>query len=127
VVALNAERARKESRGLIRWLRPEFQNPGGTKAATQETMDLDDEPDEGAAVTSVVKPVGAWPKRLSEQFAAVRDLLATRASAWSVQQVAEAFKGAPEDDVAETMATLVVSGQAVVFQTPDGTRWQRAG
>ncbi len=58
---------------------------------------------------------------------AVRDLLATRASAWSVQQVAEAFKGAPEDDVAETMATLVMAGQAVAFQTPDGTRWQRAG
>jgi len=57
----------------------------------------------------------------------LRDLLATRASAWSVQQVAEAFKGAPEDDVAETMATLVMAGQAVAFQTPDGTRWQRAG
>lgn len=58
---------------------------------------------------------------------AVRDLLATRASAWNVQQVAEAFNGAPEDDDAETMATLVMAGQAVAFQTPDGTRWQRAG
>ena len=127
VVALNAERAEEESRGVIRWLRPEFQNPGGAKAATQEVMDLGDEPDEGAAVASAVKPVGPWPKRASEQFAVVRDLLATRPSAWSAAQVADAFKGAPEDDVAEMMETLVVSGQAVAFQTPEGTRWQRAG
>lgn len=127
VVALNAERAEEESRGVIRWLRPEFQNPGGAKAATQETMDLGDEPDEGARVASAVKPIGPWPKKTSEQFAAVRDLLATRPSAWSAAQVADAFKGAPEDDVAEMMATLVVSGQAVAFATDDGPRWQRAG
>jgi len=127
VVALNAERAEEESRGVIRWLRPEFQNPGGAKAATQETMDLGDEPDEGARVASAVKPIGPWPKKTSEQFAAVRDLLATRPSAWSAAQVADAFKGAPEDDVAEMMATLVVSGQAVAFATDGGPRWQRAG
>ncbi len=126
VVALNAERAAEESRGVIRWLRPGFQNPAGAKAATQETMDLGDEPDE-AAVVPAAKPVGAWPKKPSEQFAAVRDLLSARPTAWSEGQVRAAFKGAPADDVAEMMATLVVSGQAVAFATPDGPRWQRAG
>ena len=29
LVALNAERAAEEARGLVRWLRPEFQNPSG--------------------------------------------------------------------------------------------------
>lgn len=29
LVALNAERAAEEQRGLVRWLRPEFQNPAG--------------------------------------------------------------------------------------------------
>jgi hypothetical protein len=33
LVALNAERAEEEKRGLIRWLRPEFQNPTGARAA----------------------------------------------------------------------------------------------
>jgi hypothetical protein len=121
-------RAEEESRGLIRWLRPSFQNPGGAKAATQETMDLGDEPDDTAAAPgAAAKALGPWPKKPSEQYAAVRDLLATRPSAWSGAQVRAAFKGAPEDDVAEMMATLVVSGQAVAFATPDGTRWQRAG
>ena len=125
VVALNAERAEEESRGLIRWLRPSFQNPGGQRAATQETMDLGDEPDEAAALAT--KAVGLWPKKPAEQFVAVRDLLATRPSAWSAAQVRASFKGAPADDVAEMMATLVVSGQAVAFAAPDGPRWQRAG
>ncbi|MBK8695202.1 MAG: hypothetical protein IPN17_23735 [Deltaproteobacteria bacterium] len=117
VVAPNAERAAEESRGVIRWLRPGFQNPAGAKAATQETMDLGDEPDE-AAVVPAAKPVGAWPKKPSEQFAAVRDLLSARPTAWSEGQVRAAFKGAPADDVAEMMATLVVSGQAVASRRP---------
>src|SRR5436309_1972762 len=33
LVALNAERAAEEARGLVRWLRPEFQNPQGKPAA----------------------------------------------------------------------------------------------
>ena len=32
VVALNAERAKEEASGLIRWLRPEYQNPQGAPA-----------------------------------------------------------------------------------------------
>ena len=80
-----------------------------------------------AVAATAAKAVGPWPKRASEQFAAVRDLLATRASAWSAGQVQAAFKGAPADEVEEMMATLVVSGQAVGFATPEGERWQRAG
>src|SRR5204862_6930347 len=34
LVALNAERAAEERRGLVRWLRPDFQNPAG--AATPQ-------------------------------------------------------------------------------------------
>lgn len=29
LVALNAERAEEERRGIVHWLRPEFQNPAG--------------------------------------------------------------------------------------------------
>src|SRR5439155_14638203 len=40
LVALNAERAAEEERGLIRWLRPEFQNPQGAAAVRQADVDL---------------------------------------------------------------------------------------
>lgn len=62
-----------------------------------------------------------------EQFSTVRHLTAECPSAWSAAQVPGAFKGAAADDVEGMMATLVVSGQAVAFTTPDGPRWQRAG
>jgi hypothetical protein len=37
LVDLNRERAEEEARGVIRWLRPEFQNPKAFKAATKAT------------------------------------------------------------------------------------------
>lgn len=37
LVALNAERAAEEARGHIRWLRPEFQNPGAATAPGTDT------------------------------------------------------------------------------------------
>ena len=41
LVALNAERAEEERRGIVRWLRPEFQNPQGAPAATQAAIGLE--------------------------------------------------------------------------------------
>lgn len=41
-MALNHERAAEEKRGLIRWLRPEFQNKAGA-AAVQQELDTADE------------------------------------------------------------------------------------
>jgi hypothetical protein len=40
--ALHAERAAEEERGLIRWLRPEFQNPSEGKPK-QTTIEVDDD------------------------------------------------------------------------------------
>jgi hypothetical protein len=41
LVALNAERAAEEARGLVRWLRPEFQNPQGPSTApTQANLSI---------------------------------------------------------------------------------------
>ncbi len=40
VVALNAERAAEEARGVIHWLRPDYQNPPVAKKATQGRLDL---------------------------------------------------------------------------------------
>ena len=41
LVALNHERADEEKRGLIRWQRPEFQNPSGGTAAVQTELELE--------------------------------------------------------------------------------------
>ncbi len=59
LVALNAERAAEEARGLVRWLRPEFQNPGGA-GAKQQTLSLAEaDEDEGERETKRGKRKGS--------------------------------------------------------------------
>jgi hypothetical protein len=97
LVALNAERAEEERRGLIRWLRPEFQNPAaapGTQAApaTQDELDVDTE--EPAAALAA-KPTARipWPKELPDQVKAVADLLAASRVPLDEEAIAANFTG----------------------------------
>jgi hypothetical protein len=92
LVALNAERAAEEKRGLIRWLRPEFQRPQGTAttvqteiASTEETATI------RAAVASVARQ--PWPKDLTEQIKAVAAMLAETRGASSEDDIAARFTG----------------------------------
>ncbi len=61
LVALNAERAAEEQRGLIRWLRPEFQNPSGGKTIQPE-LDIEPEEEEEVAATGKKAKRGAKPQ-----------------------------------------------------------------
>jgi hypothetical protein len=73
LVALNHARAAEEKRGLIRWLRPDFQAPA-TATAQQAQIGLGDDdttPDVAAAV------ILDWPAELPAQVAAMRKLLPT--------------------------------------------------
>lgn len=124
LVVLNAERAEEESRGLVRWLRPEFQNPGGAKAATQEALPGgDDEEEEPAAKAAA--PL-AWPKALPERIAAVRDLMARAPSPRSLAAVTSAFAKARPKDVETVLESLASLGLLVSFDAPDGRHWQAA-
>lgn len=76
LVSLNQERAEEEQRGLIRWLRPEFQNPEGRspEAPVQEELDVEIE----APATPAVSPkdkILDWPNTLPERIAAIKQLL----------------------------------------------------
>jgi hypothetical protein len=132
LVALNHERAAEEKRGLIRWLRPEFQNKAGAAHAQQEfdTADAeDDDSDEpvaekpkrgrGAAKKLRAKPAQpskpithAWPKDLAEQTRAVRGALNAVGRAMTAAEVAKFFKNAKTPRVEEILDTLVALGHA---------------
>ncbi|MEX1116141.1 MAG: type IIL restriction-modification enzyme MmeI [Akkermansiaceae bacterium] len=82
LVALNHERAAEEKRGLIRYLRPDYQNP--TSAAPQAVQGnlAGTDPDSSQAKTqnqpsSIVKSstLATWPATLSAQVAAIQKLL----------------------------------------------------
>ena len=108
LVALNAERAEEERRGIVRWLRPEFQNPAGS-AQTQGTLAL---PAAQPAAKAKAARKTPWPKTLAEQARAVRAALQSRAQPATAAELAKSFTGAKADKVAELLETLATLGQA---------------
>ncbi len=108
LVDLNRERAREEQQGLIRWLRPDYQNPRGKAAVAageQSDMDLGTAP--SAAKT-------AWPKTLPEQMTAVQKALAGLGVA-TPDQVARQFSRGRAATVQPLLETLTALGQAHVI------------
>ena len=103
LVALNAERAAEEARGLVRWLRPEFQAPaaavaeGAGTAGVQGELATDSE--EPAAATAAgahhaaAARRAAWPSSLPEQIRLVADAVAAAPQGLDLDQLAAQFTG----------------------------------
>lgn len=113
LVDLNHARAEEEKRGLIRWLRPEFQNPGGK---TEEQADLKvgrAVPGERSSAKPAKRP---WPKSLPAQTAAVRDALVSLPAPATPAAIAKHFTGAPKTRIEEILQTLATLGQATTSE-----------
>lgn len=106
LMALNKERAAEEARGIVRWLRPDFQAPGEARSVT-ETLDLDEV--SAPEVTSVLVP---WPKSLPEQITAIASILAATSRPLSSREVAQAFQGKRASTVEPVLNALAAIGQA---------------
>jgi hypothetical protein len=124
LVALNAERAAEERRGLVRWLRPELQNPAGAGVAVQQGLSgvTDAETPEAAER----KKVPPWPKALPARIAALRDLLLRGDESWALEDVAACFRNARRADVAAILDGLAALGLVFALDTAHGRRWKRA-
>ncbi|MBS1172978.1 MAG: class SAM-dependent methyltransferase, partial [Proteobacteria bacterium] len=116
LVALNAERAAEEARGLVRWLRPEFQNPQA--APRQEAMAVEGET-AAAALTPGPSPGGRgeklpWPAALPEQVAAVARLLAESPVPLDADAIAARYtgRGPWKKRLPQLLDTLVALGRA---------------
>jgi hypothetical protein len=126
LVALNKERADEEKRGLVRWLRPDFQNPTGKGSATMTQVALtEDDADDEAPV---VAPVAAapWPKKMAAQIQAVRDLVTRSPDEIAATDIARAFKGAKAKDVEDVLESLTALGLLVSYELVEGKRWRAA-
>ncbi|PRY08960.1 type II restriction/modification system DNA methylase subunit YeeA [Pontibacter ummariensis] len=88
LVALNKERAAEEARGLIRWLRPAYQNPQGTQ---QGDLGMESKKKGKAAAVSAKEQL-AWPKNLSEQAQAVQRALQLHERPATAQELLHQFK-----------------------------------
>jgi len=104
LVALNAERAAEEAKGLVRWLRPEYQAKGavpeqkpGQKPEQATLAGVEPETDaETAAEGGIVAAPAArlpWPKELPEQVRLVAQALAEARAPLSEDAIAARFQG----------------------------------
>lgn len=105
LVALNKERAAEEAKGLVHWLRPEYQAPDYSAPITQ-TLDLDEVP---PVMPDNVIP---WPTSLPEQVSAVQSILAASQAPLAAQDVARAFKGKRATTVRPVLEALAGIGMA---------------
>jgi hypothetical protein len=124
LVALNLERAAEEKRGLVRWLRPDYQIPKlgakAPKAAAGETGMLD------IALPDVTERP-KWPADGLEQIRLVRDLLAKAPAPMPPDALASVFDGRNTPTrrarIAQVLETLVATGIARPGQVEGQTRY----
>lgn len=120
LVALNAERAAEEARGLIRWLRPDYQlrAVAGSKEASP-TLALTEGTAKPGKQPAKPKGKAAWPATLAERVRAVETALHGHGSPVTPSALAKQFARAKPANVAEILETLVTLGRAQA--RPDGT------
>jgi hypothetical protein len=109
LVALNAERVKEEASGLVRWLRPDYQNPAGAQPQ-QTTLAVEVEPEAKPGKQRAGKL--AWPKTLAERVKAVSAALATVKEPETARDMAKQFARARAADVEEIVETLCAMGKA---------------
>jgi hypothetical protein len=128
LVALNGRRAAEEKTGLVRWLRPEFQNPGaadGSDAPLDQAQQADlalNDPAQDAKPVKAQKTAPAangiepqaWPATLPAQVRAVAAVLAGAPAALSLEAVEAHFKsrGAWKKSLPRILDTLEALGRA---------------
>ena len=119
LVALNHERAAEEKSGKVRWLRPDYQNPDAKVEEKQEQVDmaLADTSAKKKATATKTTTKATWPKVLSEQVAAVIELLS---DPLTCEQVADNFKRKPIKQVRPVLEALEALGRAQL----SGDTWE---
>jgi len=121
LVALNAARAAEEARGLVRWLRPDFQHPEAARAPEQSGLDTttaEGDDDLPPAAAPAARPI-PWPKDTVDQVRAVADLLAASPVPLSIEEIAARFtaRGPWKKRLPKLLEMLVALGRA---QEQDG-------
>lgn len=118
-MALNRERAREEKRGLVRWLRPDYQIPRfGTESEKARQLEADLG---GAVAPAEAATLPAFPKSELEQTAVVMAALANAAGPVDAAALAAGFK--PGRNVRNAIAAVLMALARVgVIASADGGR-----
>jgi hypothetical protein len=116
LVHLNTQRAADEKRGIIHWLRPEYQS-AGPKAKGEEQEELPLKPKKsgqgkvkGQAVKKAAKQ--AWPKTLAERIRAVEAALHAAGAPVTAAELAKHFTSTKPAALHEILESLAALGRA---------------
>ena len=112
LVALNAERAAEEKRGIVHWLRPEYQAKGQAEMILPAGHDKPAKKAKPKNAAPARAAKSAWPKKMAERVQAVETALHHFGAAATTGDLAKLFKRAEPADVAEILETLVTLGRA---------------
>ncbi len=117
LVALHDTRAEEESRGLVRWLRPDYQRPrfGSTINAHAE-LDMSDSAAGASTSAPSVASTVPWPGDAIGQITVLRGMAAV--TPVSVDDAMQRLSGARRDIVHRHLETLALLGE--VRTTTDG-------
>lgn len=96
-------RAEEEKNGLVRWLRPEFQQKAAQTASPDEDPNPDDEPADTPTDELPQKP--AWPGRVADRVKLVKAALSD--TPLTAAELSARFTGADESSITETLDALV--------------------
>jgi hypothetical protein len=110
LVMLHDERVEEEKRGVIRWLRPDYQIPRFAPDQAPAMLDLPEGEKRPAARAEKL----AWPATAVEQLAALGALIGR--GPITAPDAAAAFKGANQKLVERHLETLALIGEASVDQ-----------
>jgi hypothetical protein len=118
LVHLNTQRAADEKRGIIHWLRPEYQS-AGPKAKGEEQEELPLKPKKGAqgkvkgqAVKKAAKQ--PWPKTLAERIRAVEAALHAAGTPVTAADLSKHFTSTKPAALHEILESLAALGRARV-------------
>jgi len=106
LVELNKQRAEEESRGIVRWLRPDYQAPD----AVQTEVDVAPKAAVEEKKASTSKGKATFPKAIPDQLRVLREALAERSH--TTESLAELFKRKPKKSVEEGLQSLAAVGIA---------------
>lgn len=113
LVALNAARAAEEAQGLVRWLRPSFQNPSAEIPANQGDLAIPESVGSGKKAKVAKLP---WPSSTREQIQALRAALSLPGVDRTAEGLAKRFQGARVAQVSLLLEAMAALGQVREFE-----------
>ena len=119
LVTLNAVRAAEEAKGVVRWLRPDFQAPDTAQAA----LAIDGPKTGGKKPTKKVPKAAArlpWPAGLPGRIEALVAFLRAQEAPWTAAALAEEGAGATLDDMLLTLQCAAAAQAVTRLEDDEG-------